>query len=233
MATTHPLAPDRNDSPDSTRRRVREAVLVGLLALTLNLAGNGRISLWDRDEPRYAGCTREMRASGDWLHPTFNAEPRYHKPVLIYWLMLAGTALGGDNPFGARLVSALAGTGTCLLVWAWGRRMLGDRGGLLAAPDPGDGADRGGRVEAGDDRRHPGLPGGRLPVRASGSWRERPSKAAAAVFWVFLALATLTKGPVGPVLIVASAARLVVVGRADRVLEAAATGGGAWRSSCC
>ena len=78
MATTHPLAPDRNDSPDadSPRRRVREAVLVGLLALTLNLAGNARISLWDRDEPRYAGATREMRASGDWLRPTFNAEPR-------------------------------------------------------------------------------------------------------------------------------------------------------------
>ena len=138
MATTHPhpLAPDRNDSPDSssTRRRVREAVLVGLLALTLNLAGNGRVSLWDRDEPRYAGCTREMRASGDWIHPTFNAEPRYHKPVLIYWLMLAGTAIGGDNPFGARLVSALAGAGTCLLVWAWGRRMLGrSRSGSAAA----------------------------------------------------------------------------------------------------
>ena len=73
---------------------------MGLLALTLNLAGNARISLWDRDEPRYAGATREMRASGDWLRPTFNAEPRYHKPVLIYWLMMAGTALGGTTRSG-------------------------------------------------------------------------------------------------------------------------------------
>ena len=39
-----------------------------------------------------------MRASGDWIHPTFNAEPRYHKPVLIYWLMLAGTAIGRRQP---------------------------------------------------------------------------------------------------------------------------------------
>src|SRR5204863_5670451 len=112
--------------------RLREAALIGLLALTLNLAGNGRVSLWDRDEPRYAGCTREMRQSGDWIRPTFNAEPRYNKPVLIYWLMLAGTALGGDNPFGARLVSAMAGAGTCLLVWALGRRMFGRRVGLIA-----------------------------------------------------------------------------------------------------
>ena len=33
----------------------REALLVGALALVLNLAGNDRASLWDRDEPRYAG----------------------------------------------------------------------------------------------------------------------------------------------------------------------------------
>src|SRR5688572_22270852 len=130
VATTHPLS---SASTGSLPRRLREAALVGRLALTLTLAGNARISLWDRDEPRYAGCTREMRARGDWLVPTFNAEPRYHKPVLIYWLMMAGTALGGDNPFGARLVSALAGTGTCLVILAWGRRMLGDRVGLWAA----------------------------------------------------------------------------------------------------
>ena len=47
--------------------------------------------------------------------------------------MLAGTAIGGDNPFGARLVSALAGAATCLLVWGLGRRMLGPQVGLLAA----------------------------------------------------------------------------------------------------
>ncbi len=115
------------------RRRVVEAVAVVLLALTLNLAGNGRVSLWDRDEPRYAGCVREMRERGDWVHPTFNAEPRYQKPILIYWLMRLGVALGGDNPFGARLLSGCSGAGACLLVLLLGRRMFGPRIGLLAA----------------------------------------------------------------------------------------------------
>ncbi len=201
MATTHPHASDWNDSP---RRRVQEAILVGLLALTLNLAGNARISLWDRDEPRYAGCTREMRASGDWLRPTFNAEPRYHKPVLIYWLMMAGTALGGDNPFGARLVSALAGTGTCLVVLAWGRRMLGDRVGLWAALILASAP-----IVVVESKL--ATTDATLAFLVVGCqfalWElaRGPSKAAAAVFWVFLALATLTKGPVGPALIVASA----------------------------
>ena len=35
--------------------------------------------------------------SGDWIVPTFNGEPRYHKPILIYWLMGLGTAVAGDN----------------------------------------------------------------------------------------------------------------------------------------
>ena len=80
------------------RHRAWEALGLVVFSLALNLAGNGRTSLWDRDEPRYAECTREMRASGDWVRPRFNGEPRYQKPILIYWVMLAGTALAGDNP---------------------------------------------------------------------------------------------------------------------------------------
>src|SRR4051812_16650558 len=190
--------------PGATRSLAREALLIALLSLTLNLAGNGRISLWDRDEPRYAGCTREMRASGDWAHPTFNAEPRYHKPVLIYWLMMAGTAIGGDNTFGARLASSLMGTATVLLTWAWGRRALGPRVGRLAA-----------------------LVLATAPIMVAESklattdaaltffvvacqfalWElaQRPSRAMAAAFWASLGLAILTKSPAAPVLIGAAA----------------------------
>src|SRR4051795_210624 len=107
-------------------------VMIATLALCINLAGNSGTGLWDRDEPRYAVAVREMRASGNWLIPSFNGEPRYHKPILIYWLMGLSTKLAGDSPFGSRLVSALAGMGTCLLGWALGRRMLCPRAGLLA-----------------------------------------------------------------------------------------------------
>ena len=74
-----------------------------------------------------------MAQRGDWVHPTFNGQPRYHKPVLIYWLMRAGMAVGGDNPFGARLVSGFAGMATCLLVWRLGRSIAGAHAGFLAA----------------------------------------------------------------------------------------------------
>ena len=219
MSTTSP-SPDVNDGPVGSRRGRRlEPAPIALLALTLNLAGNGRVSLWDRDEPRYAGCVREMRARGDWIHPTFNAEPRYHKPILIYWLMRAGFALGGDNPFGARLVSALAGAATCLVTWALGRRMLGPRAGRLGA-DAGDGADHGRRVEAGDDRRHADALAGRRPVLPLGAGAAAFGRVRGGVLGADGAgVPDQGAGRAGPDR--RRGAGLLVVGRADRVLAAA------------
>src|SRR5262245_30552537 len=99
------------DSGRFRRLRWLEPIGIVVLALALNLAGNRRTGLWDRDEPRYAVCVREMRARSDWTFPTYNGDPRYHKPILIYWLMGVTTAVAGDNPFGARLVSVVAGAG--------------------------------------------------------------------------------------------------------------------------
>jgi 4-amino-4-deoxy-L-arabinose transferase-like glycosyltransferase len=184
--------------------RLAQAALILVVSLTLNLAGNARTGLWDRDEPRYATCTREMRQGGDWIHPTFNGEPRYDKPILIYWLMLVGTAIGGDNPYGARLVSSIAGAATCLLVWAWGRRMFGPKVGLLAslmlATAPIFVAES--KLATTDATLTLFLVGCQFAI-----WElcHRPSAKAASFFWVCLSLAMLTKGPVGPAMVAAAA----------------------------
>ena len=140
-----------------------------LLSLTLNLAGNGRTGLWDRDEPRYAVCVREMRVRGDWIFPTFNGEPRYHKPILIYWLMGLGTALAGDNPFGVRLVSSLAGAATVLGDVVAGPSDVRPGRRPTGRADAGDSADRDRRIEAGDDRRDPGAMAFRLSGMSLGA----------------------------------------------------------------
>ena len=80
--------------------------------------------LWDRDEPRNAGCAAEMMAAGDWVVPVFNSELRTHKPVLLYWLMIASYSVFGVNEFGARFVSASLGIGTVLLTYGMGRRLF-------------------------------------------------------------------------------------------------------------
>lgn len=94
-----------------------------LASLTLNLVGNGRISLWDRDEPRYAQASRQMLESEEWVVPKFNTDNRYDKPVLIYWLMAASMKVFGVNEFSARLPAAIAGSLTVLIVFLLALRM--------------------------------------------------------------------------------------------------------------
>src|SRR5688572_30307071 len=87
-------------------------VLVLVAAAALYLAGNARVSLWDRDEPRYAQTSRQMLEGGDWVVPRFLDKVRTAKPVFIYWCQAAAmAAIGGDGDrgaFAARLPSAVA-----------------------------------------------------------------------------------------------------------------------------
>ncbi len=113
--------------------RVRDAVLIILLAVLVLFGNLGGTKLWDEDEPRNARCAIEMMDRGDLVVPTFNGELRTHKPVLLYWLMIVSYHLLGITEFASRLPSALCGLGTVICVWLCGRRLFGARAGLLAA----------------------------------------------------------------------------------------------------
>lgn len=89
--------------------------------------------LWDRDEPRNAGCAAEMLARGDWVVPVFNDELRTHKPVLLYWLMMSAYEAFGVNEFAARFWSALLSVGTVLMTYHLGRKLFDERAGFWAA----------------------------------------------------------------------------------------------------
>ena len=200
-----------------------EPLIYSLLALAINLAGNDRTGLWDRDEPRYAVCVREMRERGDWVFPTFNGEPRYHKPVLIYWLMRLGTALGGDNPFGLRMVSAIAGAVTVLGVTLLGRRMFGPKGGLaglILATAPIVVAES--KLATTDATLAFFLFGCQFCLWELG---KRSSRGLAGLFWVCLSLSILVKGPVGTGIDRFGICRCVVLRLAYFGVAAVCTGG--------
>lgn len=109
-----------------------QAAVVTLAAAVVMLTNLGGPRLWDRDEPRNAGCAREMLERGDWIVPTFNAELRPHKPVLQYWCIMAAYSVGGVSEFTARLPSALFAMGTVLCTWFIGRRLFGGQAGMWA-----------------------------------------------------------------------------------------------------
>ena len=115
------------------KETLRDLAVVLLVAGTVFFTQLGATRLWDRDEPRNAGCAAEMLAANDWVTPVFNGELRTHKPVLTYWFMMISYALLGVNEFAARLPSALFGTGTCLCAWFIGRRLFGPSAGVWSA----------------------------------------------------------------------------------------------------
>jgi 4-amino-4-deoxy-L-arabinose transferase-like glycosyltransferase len=105
-------------------------IAVGSVVLFTNLGGT---RLWDRDEPRNAGCAAEMMARGDWVVPVFNGELRTAKPVLLYWFIMSAYSLFGVNEFAARFWSALLGLGTVLATYYLGRRLFNARVAVWAA----------------------------------------------------------------------------------------------------
>jgi 4-amino-4-deoxy-L-arabinose transferase-like glycosyltransferase len=101
------------------------------VSFVLCLASLGGASLWDIDEGKNAEAAREMLESDNWVLPTFNFEPRYEKPVLLYWLQAGAYQIFGVNEFAARLPSALAGILTVLLAYELGCSLFGPATGLL------------------------------------------------------------------------------------------------------
>lgn len=93
----------------------------------------GAARLWDRDEPRNAGCAKEMLERGNWVVPIFNDELRPQKPVLLYWLMMTAYGLFGVNEFAARFWSALLSMGTVFGTYIIARRLFHSKIAFLAS----------------------------------------------------------------------------------------------------
>jgi len=111
----------------------RTGLLLFLAVVALALPQAALLPLLDRDEPRFAEASREMRQSGNFIVPSFNHAPRYAKPPLIYWCQALSFAVFGENAFAARLPSLLATAGTALLIITWGTRLGSGQVGLGAA----------------------------------------------------------------------------------------------------
>ncbi|MEO1472198.1 MAG: glycosyltransferase family 39 protein, partial [Pseudomonadota bacterium] len=113
----------------------RGMVLAGLVALVAALPGLTALPVTDRDEGRFVQATKQMMETGDYVDIRFQDEPRWKKPVGIYWLQAAAAM-----PFGAeaapvaayRLPSMLAVVLSAMAtVWA-ARALVAPRVAVLA-----------------------------------------------------------------------------------------------------
>jgi 4-amino-4-deoxy-L-arabinose transferase-like glycosyltransferase len=94
-------------------------LLICWLAFWWNL---GNIGLIDETEPLFAEAARQMTLTGDWITPYFNGATRFDKPPLVYWLMAIGYQTIGVNEWSVRLPSALSAIGLTIFSFITLRR---------------------------------------------------------------------------------------------------------------
>jgi 4-amino-4-deoxy-L-arabinose transferase-like glycosyltransferase len=181
----------------TTRTRTDSLLLAGFCAF-LFLYGLGQFGLIGADEPRYAQVAREMLERHDWITPVLGGRPWLEKPPLYYWQAMLAYRIFGVSDWAARLPSALDATLLVLAVYFFLRRFrCGSEldGALVAASCAGIvGYARAASTDM------PLAAAFTIGMLAWWAWRESGKRSYLAIFYVFMALGTLAKGPVAPFL---------------------------------
>ena len=100
----------------------------------LYISALGMRDFWAPVEPRYAEIARVMFSKNEWIVPTINGDLYTDKPILYFWLALIGAKIFGVvNEWTVRLPAALGGVGFVLATYLIGRDFLNARAGLIGA----------------------------------------------------------------------------------------------------
>jgi 4-amino-4-deoxy-L-arabinose transferase-like glycosyltransferase len=178
-----------------TRPTPRELFLLALLPAILLLLNLGGAPLFDVDEGAFSEATREMFSRGDFISTWLNGEPRFDKPILIYWLQAIPFYFFGASEWAFRLPSALAAVVWSVAIgrFAWPRfgREAGQLAALVAATSVGVFVI--GRAATADS-----LLNCLLTLAMTDAWRHLESNRKAPLYRMFLwiGLGVLTKGPI-------------------------------------
>lgn len=124
-------------SPGETPPVKKLYFLLVLVCLALYLPGLARLPPTDRDEARFAQASKQMLESGNYIDIRFQNEPRYKKPIGIYWLQAAAAGMTTGPTATAiwpyRLPSLAGALLAVLLTFGLGRTLVGTRAALWGA----------------------------------------------------------------------------------------------------
>ena len=183
--------------------------LIIVFASLLFLFNLGNRDLWAPDEPRYAQVSREMWDSKDFVLPHLNGEKYPDKPPVLFWLIIFFSIPFGEiTELSARLPSALAGIGCLITMFYFAKRLFSGRVGFITALVLAS------NVEYLTVARRVSFDGllTFLVVLSlfffhTGYIRKERNTKFFLLSYLFMAIATLTKGPVGfvlPILVIAT-----------------------------
>lgn len=188
----------------------RGPLLAALVALLAGLPALMLLPPLDRDESRYAQATSQMLETGDYVDIRFQDDPRWKKPVGIYWMQAAAVAVTSsveNRDIAPYRIPSILGAMLAAAACAWaGAAMFGQRAGFLA------GAILGATfllsTEAGIAKTDAMLCGsvtlamaGLARIYLASRAGEVPIRPHKLMFWLGLGLSILIKGPIGLIVV--------------------------------
>jgi 4-amino-4-deoxy-L-arabinose transferase-like glycosyltransferase len=111
----------------------RAALLGALFAAFVTLPGLGIGTLWDNSETTYGEVAREVGLTHDWVVMHLNGQPWFVQPPLYFWIAALLAKIFGVTAFALRLPSALATIAMGGAVGYATARIAGERAGMIAA----------------------------------------------------------------------------------------------------
>jgi 4-amino-4-deoxy-L-arabinose transferase-like glycosyltransferase len=181
-----------------TNRTRTDVLLLAGFCTFLFFYGIAQFGLIGADEPRYAQVAREMLERRDWITPTLNGRAWLEKPPLYYWQAMLVYAVFDVSDAAARIPSALDATFLVIAAYLFFRKFR--RGvevdaALITASCAGViGYARAASMDMGLAATFA------VAMLAWWAWRETANRAYLALFYAFMALGVLAKGPVAPFL---------------------------------
>lgn len=104
----------------------RHIIILFLMSWVFFFNGLGEYSLKEPDEGRYAEIPREMLESGDFVVPKLNYVRYFEKPPLFYWTVAGFYKLFGINEWSFRLPCALSAFFCAMVLYIFTRRWYGE-----------------------------------------------------------------------------------------------------------
>jgi 4-amino-4-deoxy-L-arabinose transferase-like glycosyltransferase len=124
-------------TPDGKRLSGHAYLFLVLLCLAFFLPGFATLPPTDRDESLFAQASKQMIETGNYADIRFQDQPRYRKPVGIYWLQAASAKLLNprhlDEIWAYRVPSLIGASVAVVMTASLGALLFGPVAGLLAA----------------------------------------------------------------------------------------------------
>ncbi|MGE3623253.1 MAG: ArnT family glycosyltransferase [Bdellovibrionales bacterium] len=132
-----PAIPAALVSSDGKRLHGRAYLFLVLLCLAFFLPGLTALPPTDRDESLFAQASKQMIETGNFVDIRYQNEPRYKKPIGIYWLQAASVKLLNpghlDEIWAYRIPSVIGATVAVVMTACLGAFLFSPMAGLLAA----------------------------------------------------------------------------------------------------